>query len=88
LAPKVLFFNLIELLWHFLHLSAAIWFLAPHLKQILKKSRLCWAICFLVASVIGIIQVINKKEDFKFSLRHNNEIHAFEMCFDFPGLGT
>jgi len=38
------------------------------LKQILKKSRLCWAICFLVASVIGIIRVFNKKEDFKFSL--------------------
>jgi hypothetical protein len=38
------------------------------LKQILKKSRLCWAICFLVGSVIGIIQVIDKEEDFKFSL--------------------
>jgi hypothetical protein len=86
LAPKVLFFNRKELLWHFLHLSAAIWFLAPHLKHILKKSRLCWAICFLVASVIGNIQVINKKEDFKFSLRITMNIHSFEKCLGFPGL--
>jgi hypothetical protein len=29
-----------------------------------------------------------KKEDFKFSLRHNNQLPTFEMGFDFPGLGT
>ena len=54
LAPSVLFFNRRALLRHFRHLSAAMWFLAPHLKQILKKSLRCWAICFLVASVMGI----------------------------------
>jgi hypothetical protein len=36
------------------------WFLAPHLKQILKKSLLCWAICFLVASVIGIYSLVKE----------------------------
>jgi len=30
-------------------------FFTPHLKQILKKSLRCCAICFLVASVIGNI---------------------------------
>jgi hypothetical protein len=43
-------------------------FLAPHLKQILKKSLLCWAICFLVASVIGIQETLKRRADFKFSL--------------------
>jgi hypothetical protein len=42
-------------------------FLAPHLKQILKKSLLCWAICFLVASVIGIQETLKRRADFKFS---------------------
>jgi hypothetical protein len=34
--------------------------LAPHLKQILKKSLRCWAICFLVASVIGIQSLVKR----------------------------
>jgi hypothetical protein len=38
------------------------------LKQILKKSLLCWAICFLVASVIGILGFVKRRADFKFSL--------------------
>jgi hypothetical protein len=37
------------------------------LKQILKKSLLCWAICFLVASVIGIQETLKRRADFKFS---------------------
>lgn len=54
MAPSVLFLSLIWSLWHFLQRSAEIGFLPPHLKQILKYSRRCWAICFFVASVIGI----------------------------------
>ena len=54
LTPSVLFLSLIWLLWHFLHLSEDIGFFAPHLKQILKYSLRCWAICFFTVSVIGI----------------------------------
>ena len=54
LAPSVLFFSLIWLPWHFLHLVAEIGFLPPHLKHILKNSLRCCAICFFTASVIGI----------------------------------
>ena len=49
-APRVLFFSLIWPAWHFLHLVAEIGFLPPHLKNSLR----CCAICFLVASVIGM----------------------------------
>ena len=62
LAPSVLFFSLIWLPWHFLHLVAVIGFLAPHLKHILKNNLRCCAICFFVASVIGIYTVLNSKE--------------------------
>lgn len=54
LAPRVLFFSLIWLPWHFLQRVEEIGFLPPHRKQILKYSLLCCAICFFVASVIGI----------------------------------
>jgi len=54
LAPSVLFFSLIWLPWHFLHLVVEIGFLAPHLKHILKNNLRCCAICFFAASVIGI----------------------------------
>src|SRR5579884_2942770 len=57
LAPSVLFFSLIWLPWHLRHLRAEIGFFPPHLKQILKKSLLCCAICFFVASVIGIVWI-------------------------------
>lgn len=63
LAPSVLFFSLIWLPWHFLHLVVEIGFLAPHLKHILKNNLRCCAICFFAASVIGIYYtVINSKE--------------------------
>src|ERR687886_3030614 len=64
LTPSVLFLSLIWLLWHFLHLSEDIGFFAPHLKQILKYSLRCWAICFLTVSVIGICTKINKINKF------------------------
>jgi hypothetical protein len=41
--------------WHFLHREEEIGFFPPHLKQILKNSLRCCAICFFVASVIGMI---------------------------------
>lgn len=53
--PRVLFLSLIWLPWHFLHLVEEMGFFAPHLKQILKNSLRCCAICFLIASVIGNI---------------------------------
>ncbi len=62
LAPSVLFFSLIWLPWHFLHLVVEIGFLAPHLKHILKNNLRCCAICFFTASVIGIYTVLNSKE--------------------------
>ena len=62
LAPSVLFFSLIWLPWHFLHLVVEIGFLAPHLKHILKNNLRCCAICFFAASVIGIYTVLNSKE--------------------------
>jgi hypothetical protein len=63
LAPSVLFFSLIWLPWHFLHLVAEIGFLAPHLKHILKNNLRCCAICFFAASVIGIYYTVpNSKE--------------------------
>ena len=54
-APRVLFLSLSWLPLHFLQRSAEIGFLPPHLKHTLKNNRRCCAICFLVASVIGII---------------------------------
>jgi hypothetical protein len=54
LAPRVLFFNLSWLPRHFLQRCAEIGFLPPHLKHTLKNNLRCWAICFLVASVMGI----------------------------------
>ncbi len=63
LAPSVLFFSLIWVPWHFLHLVVEIGFLAPHLKHILKNNLRCCAICFFAASVIGIYYtVLNSKE--------------------------
>ena len=62
LAPSVLFFSLIWLPWHFLHLVVEIGFLAPHLKHILKNSLRCCAICFFAASVIGIYTVVSSME--------------------------
>src|ERR671910_1886864 len=63
LAPSVLFFSLIWLPWHFLHLVVEIGFLAPHLKHILKNNLRCCAICFFAASVIGIYYTsLNSKE--------------------------
>jgi hypothetical protein len=63
LAPSVLFFSLIWLPWHFLHLVVEIGFLAPHLKHILKNNLRCCAICFFAASVIGIYYTVpNSKE--------------------------
>ena len=62
LAPSVLFFSLIWLPWHFLHLVVEIGFLAPHLKHILKNNLRCCAICFFAASVMGIYTVLNSKE--------------------------
>jgi len=53
LTPKVRFLSLIWLPRHFLHLTEDMGFFTPHLKQTLKKSLRCWAICFFVASVIG-----------------------------------
>ncbi len=58
LTPKVRFLSLIWLPWHFLHLAEEMGFFTPHLKQTLKKSLRCWAICFLVASVIGNIFLV------------------------------
>jgi hypothetical protein len=63
LAPSVLFFSLIWVPWHFLHLVVEIGFLAPHLKHILKNNLRCCAICFFAASVIGIYYTaLNSKE--------------------------
>lgn len=62
LAPSVLFFSLIWLPWHFLHLVVEIGFLAPHLKHILKNNLRCCAICFFAASVIGIFTIFNSTE--------------------------
>ena len=63
LAPSVLFFSLIWVPWHFLHLVVEIGFLAPHLKHILKNNLRCCAICFFAASVIGIYYtVLSSKE--------------------------
>ena len=58
LAPSVLFFSLIWVPWHFLHLVVEIGFLAPHLKHILKNNLRCCAICFFAASVIGIYYTV------------------------------
>ena len=62
LAPNVLFFSLIWLLWHFLHLVVERGFLPPHLKHILKNSLRCCAICFFAASVIGILLFLKENE--------------------------
>jgi hypothetical protein len=62
LAPSVLFFSLIWLPWHFLHLVVEMGFLDPHLKHILKNNLRCCAICFFAASVIGIYTVLNSKQ--------------------------
>ena len=51
--PRDLFLSLKSWALHFLHLLELIGFLAPHLRQILAKSRFFCAICFLTASVIG-----------------------------------
>jgi hypothetical protein len=68
LTPSVLFLSLMWLLWHFLHLSEEIGFFAPHLKQILKYSLRCWAICFFTVSVIGIYIKISKTVQINFYL--------------------
>ena len=52
-SPTDLFFSLRSEALHFLHLSAASGFLAPHLRQTLRKSLLFWAICFFVTSAMG-----------------------------------
>ena len=62
LAPSVLFFSLIWLPWHFLHLVVEMGFLAPHLKHILKNNLRCCAICFFAASVIGIYTVLIQRK--------------------------
>jgi len=54
LTPRVLFFSLRYGFLHFLHLVAAISFLAPHLKQIFITRRACCAIRFFSGSEIGI----------------------------------
>jgi hypothetical protein len=54
LSPTDLFFSLRTEAWHFLHLVAESAFLAPQRRQTLRKSRLFWAICFLVTSAIGM----------------------------------
>lgn len=66
LAPSVLFFSLIWLPWHFLHLVAEIGFLAPHLKHILKNNLRCCAICFFAASVIGIYYTVHNSKEGSF----------------------
>jgi len=53
--PTDLFFNLRSEDLHFLQRSALRGFLAPHLRHTFRKSLLFWAICFLVASAIGIL---------------------------------
>jgi uncharacterized membrane protein YjjP (DUF1212 family) len=62
LAPSVLFFSLIWLPWHFLHLVVEIGFLAPHLKHILKNNLRCCAICFFAVSVIGIYTALIQRK--------------------------
>lgn len=62
LAPSVLFFSLIWLPWHFLHLVVEMGFLAPHLKHILKNNLRCCAICFFATSVMGIYTVLDSME--------------------------
>jgi hypothetical protein len=62
LAPSVLFFSLIWLPWHFLHLVVEMGFFAPHLKHILKNNLCCCAICFFAASVIGIYTVLIQRK--------------------------
>ncbi len=62
LAPSVLFFSLIWLPWHFLHLVVEMGFFAPHLKHILKNNLRCCAICFFAASVIGIYTVLIQRK--------------------------
>ncbi len=52
--PTERFFSLRSDDLHFLHLSALSGFRAPHLKQTCRNSLLFWAICFLVASAIGM----------------------------------
>ena len=41
---------------HLRHLSALRGFLAPHLRQTCRNSLRFWAICFLVASAMGILK--------------------------------
>ena len=62
LAPSVLFFSLIWLPWHFLHLVDEMGFFAPHLKHILKNNLRCCAICFFAASVIGIYTALIQRK--------------------------
>jgi hypothetical protein len=67
-APKDRFFNLSWLPRHFLQRSAEIGFLPPHLKHTLKNNLRCWAICFLLASVIGISSPVSIVNYFYFCL--------------------
>ena len=55
-SPTDLFFSLKSEDLHFLHRSALSGFLAPHLRQTCRKSLLFWAICFFVASAMGILE--------------------------------
>jgi len=58
LRPTERFFSLRSDDLHFLHLSALRGFRAPHLRQTCRKSLLFWAICFLVASAIGMKEIL------------------------------
>jgi hypothetical protein len=79
LAPKLLFFSLSWLPWHFLQRSADIGFFPPHLKHILKKSLLCCAICFFVASMIGIAILVSLHYIIcSFLLTHNSKLFVIQ----------
>ena len=57
--PRALFFSLSASDLHLRHLVAEIAFLLPQTRHILKNSLLFCAICFFVASVIGIFVKIS-----------------------------
>lgn len=70
--PTERFFNLRSEDLHFLQRSAFSGFLAPHLRQTLRKSLLFCAICFLVASAMGNVSTWLSARpaahDYKFSV--------------------
>ena len=57
-SPTDLFLSLRSEDLHFLHLSAFSGFLAPHLRQTWRKSLRFWAICFFVASAMGMTDFV------------------------------